>query len=67
MFSLVIYQTRIVRVTKKLALKFLERNIQHEKKYNLIVEPRDLFLNNDRARTFYFSIVLGPAGFYYGH
>ena len=52
MFSLVIYQTRIVRVTKKLALQFLERNIQHEKKYNLIVEPRDLFKNNDRARTF---------------
>ena len=61
MFSLFIYQTRIVRVTKKKTSKFLERNIQHEKKYNLIVDPRDLFKNNDRART------LGPAGFYYGH
>ena len=26
--------------------------MQHEEKYNLIVEPRDLFKNNDRARTF---------------
>ena len=26
--------------------------MQHEKKSNLIVEPRDLIKNNDRARTF---------------
>ena len=57
-----IYQTRIVRVTKKLASKLLERKMQHEKKYNFIVEPRDLFKNNDRARTFFF-----PVGYYYGH
>ena len=52
MLSLCIYQTGIVRVTEKLASKLLERNIQHEKKNNLIVEPRDLVKNNDRARTF---------------
>ena len=52
MLSRCIYQARIVRVTKKLTSKLLERKMQHEKKYNLIVEPRDLFKNNDRARTF---------------
>ena len=26
--------------------------MQHEENYNLIVEPRDLFTNNERARTF---------------
>ena len=26
--------------------------MQHEKKYNLIVEPRDVFKDNDGARTF---------------
>ena len=26
--------------------------MQHEKKSNLIVEPRDFIKNNDRARTF---------------
>ena len=26
--------------------------MQHEKKYSLIAEPRDLIKNNDRARTF---------------
>ena len=52
MFSRCIYQARIVRVTNKLTVKLLVRKIQHEKKYNLIVEPRDLFKNNDRMRTF---------------
>ena len=42
MLSWCIYQTRIVRVTKKLTLKLLERKMQQEKKYNLIVKPRDL-------------------------
>ena len=44
-----IYQTR---ETKKLTSKLLERKMQHQKKYSLIAEPRDLFKNNDRARTF---------------
>ena len=26
--------------------------MQHEKKYSLIAEPRDVIKNNDRARTF---------------
>ena len=52
MLSWCIYQTRIVRVTKKLTTKLLERKMQHEKKYNLIVELRVVFKNNDRARTF---------------
>ena len=47
-----IYQTRIVREAKNLKSKLLEKRIQHEKKYGLIVEPRDLIKNNDRARTF---------------
>ena len=46
------YQTRIVRETKKLVLKLLERKMQLEKKYNLIAERRVLIENNDRARTF---------------
>ena len=52
MLSWCIYQTRIVRVTKKLTLKLLERKMQQQKKYNLIVKPRDLFKNNDRGGTF---------------
>ena len=52
MLSFFIYQTRIVRVTKKLASKLLERKMQHEKKQNLIIDPRDVLKNNDRARTF---------------
>ena len=49
MLSWCIYQTRIVRVTKKLTSKLLERKMQHEKKYNLSVELRGLFKNNDRV------------------
>ena len=49
MLSWCIYQTRIVRVTKKLTSKLLERMMQHEKKYNLSVELRGLFKNNDRV------------------
>ena len=52
MLSWCIYQTRFVRVTKKFTTELLERRMQREKKYNLMVEPRDLFKNNDRARTF---------------
>ena len=37
-----IYQTRIVRETKKRTSKLLERVMQHEKKYSLIGDPRDL-------------------------
>ena len=44
-----IYQTR---ETKKLISKLLERKMQHQKKYSLIAEPRELIKNNDRARTF---------------
>ena len=47
-----IYQTRIVRETKKLTSKLLERKMQHEKKYSLIADPRDLIKNINRARTF---------------
>ena len=49
MLSWCIYQTRIVRVTKKLTSKLLERKMQHEKKYSLSVELRGLFKNNDRV------------------
>ena len=38
--------------------------MQHQKKFSVIAEPRDLMNNNDRART---SIVLEQAGYYYGH
>ena len=51
-FSWCTYQTRIVRETKKLISKLLERKMQLEKKYSLVAEPRDLIENNDRARTF---------------
>ena len=51
-----VYQTRIVReIKKKLTSKLFERKMQHEKKYNLIAQPRDLIRNNnnnDRALTF---------------
>ena len=33
-------------------LKLLQRKMQREKKSNLVVEPRDVIKNNDRARTF---------------
>ena len=56
-----IYQTR---ETKILTSKLLERKMQHQKKFSVIAEPRDLMNNNDRART---SIVLEQAGYYYGH
>ena len=51
-FSWCIYQSRIVRETKKLTSKLLKRKMQHKKKYGLIADPRDLIKNNDRARTF---------------
>ena len=51
-FSWCIYQSRIVRETKKLTSKLLKRKMQHKKKYVLIADPRDLIKNNDRARTF---------------
>ena len=47
-----IYQTRIFREAKNLTSKLLEKKSQHEKKYGLIAEPRDLVKHNDRARTF---------------
>ena len=50
-FSWCIYQSRIVRETKKLTSKLLKRcNIK--KNNGLIADPRDLIKNNDRARTF---------------
>ena len=47
-----IYQTRIVRETKKVTLTLLKREMEHKKKYGLIADPRDVIKNNDRARTF---------------
>ena len=38
--------------TQKFTLELLQRKMQHEKKSSLVVEPRDLIKNNDRARTF---------------
>ena len=46
-----IYQTRIVWEIRKLT-KLLEKKMQHEKKYNLIAQARELIRNNDRALTF---------------
>ena len=63
-FSWCIYQSRIVIEIKKLTSKLLKRKMQHIKKYGLIADPRDLIKNNYRA---YFSIVLEPADYYYGH
>ena len=63
--SLSIYQTRIVRETKKLTSKLLERKMQHEKKYSLIADPRDLFKKYKPSA--YFSTVWELAGYYYGH
>ena len=45
-----IYQTRIVREMTKRTSKLVERNMQHEKKYSLIAEPRDLMKIIERLK-----------------
>ena len=43
----------------------MERKMQHEKKYSLIADPRDLFKKYKPSA--YFSTVSELAGYYYGH
>ena len=52
-FSWCIYQTRTVKYSKKLTKKIMDGQMQHEKKYSLIPEPRDLIKNTITERVLF--------------